>query len=206
MDESAKVKKHIKVLLLGDQSVGKTSLRSQLVYKVFSYAYKSTVGADYLTSAIDVSDERIILQIWDTAGQERFNSITKAFYRGTDVAILCYDITRADSFYHIENWLEQFSANCNVTRPSILIVGNKCDKDPLRQVSLRQSKEFVSLSCEHMIRDIDKDVIEVSAKDHTQVEELFRRVAEIGSMRKEHQMMEFDTVDVDIVPRGSRCC
>lgn len=89
----------VKVVLLGDQSVGKTSLRSQYLYRYFSSMYKATIGADFLMKRVRTPDDQIMdLQIWDTAGQERFNAVSRAFYRGADIGVIVYDITNAESF------------------------------------------------------------------------------------------------------------
>ena len=83
----------LKVVILGDSGVGKTSLMNQYVNKRFSAQYKATIGADFLTKEVMIDDKLVTLQIWDTAGQERFQSLGVAFYRGADACILVYDIT-----------------------------------------------------------------------------------------------------------------
>ena len=81
----------LKVIILGDSGVGKTSLMNQFVNKKFSNQYKATIGADFLTKEVMVDDRLVTMQIWDTAGQERFQSLGVAFYRGADscVLVLC---------------------------------------------------------------------------------------------------------------------
>ncbi|AOA62446.1 Putative GTP-binding protein [Komagataella phaffii CBS 7435] len=190
----------IKVLLIGDQGVGKSSIRRQLYYKVFSESYKATIGADYLTSKIHVNeyDEEVILQIWDTAGQERFNSISQIYYRGTDICIIVYDICNSDSFYNLNIWVQQFLNNCQVSRPTIMIVGNKLDKSVLRQISLRQAREFSEEIQADLVEDVSQDVIEVSARDFTQIENLFQRAALLALQRQNSEnvpSLTFDSVD-----------
>ena len=82
MSSSKKV--FLKVVVLGDMAVGKTSLMNRFVNNRFSHQYKSTLGADFLSKEVTVDDRTINLQIWDTAGQERFQSLGVAFYRGAD--------------------------------------------------------------------------------------------------------------------------
>ncbi|KAH2036608.1 hypothetical protein KXW85_002061 [Aspergillus fumigatus] len=84
----------LKVIILGDSGVGKTSLMNQYVNKKFSASYKATIGADFLTKEVLV-DDRLI---WDTAGQERFQSLGVAFYRGADCCVLVYDVNNSKSF------------------------------------------------------------------------------------------------------------
>merc|ERR1711908_4932 len=94
----------LKVIILGDSGVGKTSLMNQYVNKRFSGQYKATIGADFLTKEIMIDDKLVTIQIWDTAGQERFQSLGVAFYRGADACILVYDITNAKSFERLDMW------------------------------------------------------------------------------------------------------
>eukprot|EP01084_Bolivina_argentea_P049714 91424_1 len=89
---SHKKKILLKVVILGDASVGKTSIRNRFVNDKFSKEYKATIGADFLTKEIFIDDKSVTIQIWDTAGQERFQSLGVAFYRGSDSCILLYDI------------------------------------------------------------------------------------------------------------------
>ncbi|TPX69100.1 hypothetical protein SpCBS45565_g02704 [Spizellomyces sp. 'palustris'] len=78
----------LKVVLLGDGGVGKTSLRYQFIHKRFTLAYKATIGADFITREVETEDGRkVAMQIWDTAGQERFQSLGIAFYRGADACV-----------------------------------------------------------------------------------------------------------------------
>lgn len=78
----------LKVVILGDSGVGKTSLMNQYVNKKFTNQYKATIGADFLTKEVIVDDRVVTMQIWDTAGQERFQSLGVAFYRGADCCVL----------------------------------------------------------------------------------------------------------------------
>lgn len=85
---AARKKVLLKVIILGESGVGKTSLMNQYVNKKFSNQYKATIGADFLTKEVIVDDRVVTMQIWDTAGQERFQSLGVAFYRGADCCVL----------------------------------------------------------------------------------------------------------------------
>ncbi|ODV63318.1 Rab family GTPase [Ascoidea rubescens DSM 1968] len=224
----------IKVLLIGDPAVGKTSIRAQFVHHVFSNAYRATVGGDYLTTKIklneipnlnnnnnnnnnsisnnnndtnnnsnSIENDEAILQIWDTAGQERFNSIGRTFYRGTDVAILVYDISNPNSFYNLSKWANDFLENVHVSKPSIIIVGNKLDK-PINDhlISLRQCKDFVLNNNDSFIdeylNNLNDDIFQISAKDFNQVQSIFKRVTYLGlkSLEQNHQVFNFDNIDI----------
>merc|ERR1712100_754048 len=98
----------LKVIILGDSGVGKTSLMHQYVSKKFSNQYKATIGADFLTKEVQVEDRLVTMQIWDTAGQERFQSLGVAFYRGADCCVLVYDVNTAKTFENLDNWRDEF--------------------------------------------------------------------------------------------------
>jgi small GTP-binding protein len=123
-----------KLVVLGSQGVGKTSLVHRYVKNAFIPPNKaqSTVGASFLTTRVNdpESGTTIRLQIWDTAGQERFRSISRLYYRGAHAAILCYDVTSKKSFEDMGVWLKELKEHCGVQHGSDLIihvVGTKSD-------------------------------------------------------------------------------
>jgi small GTP-binding protein len=128
-----------KLVVLGSQAVGKTSLVHRFVHASFipSSQVVSTVGASFITKKVVDADSGTLvrLQIWDTAGQERFRSISKLYYRGANAAILCYDVTSPASFTEISHWLHEIRAN--LPDDAILhIVGTKADliaEDPSKR-------------------------------------------------------------------------
>ena len=154
----------LKVIILGDSGVGKTSLMNQFVNKKFSNQYKATIGADFLTKEVMVDDRLVTMQIWDTAGQESFRSITRSYYRGAAGALLVYDVTRRDTFEHLASWLEDAKqhANPNMT---IMLVGNKADLEHRRAVAKEEGAAFAE---EHGLL-----FLETSAKTSANVEEAF---------------------------------
>uniref|UniRef100_A0A8C5N147 Rab7 n=1 Tax=Leptobrachium leishanense TaxID=445787 RepID=A0A8C5N147_9ANUR len=98
----------LKVIILGDSGVGKTSLMNQYVNKKFTNQYKATIGADFLTKEVMVDDRLVTMQIWDTAGQERFQSLGVAFYRGADCCVLVFDVTAPNTFKTLDSWRDEF--------------------------------------------------------------------------------------------------
>lgn len=126
-----------KIVVLGSQGVGKTSLVHRYVKGFSPSNTASTVGASFLTKrVVDIDTGAVVrLQIWDTAGQERFRSISKLYYRGANAAILCYDITEASSFTEMGRWLSELREN--LAEDTILhVVGTKADivtEDPSRR-------------------------------------------------------------------------
>ncbi|TID24885.1 ras-domain-containing protein [Venturia nashicola] len=126
-----------KIVVLGSQGVGKTSLVHRYVKNAFQQSIHSTIGASFLTKRVVDSESSTVvrLQIWDTAGQERFRSISKLYYRGANAALLCYDITSAASFTEMTHWLLELRAN--LPEDTILhVVGTKSDivaQDPSKR-------------------------------------------------------------------------
>ncbi|KAH7836311.1 hypothetical protein Vadar_034516 [Vaccinium darrowii] len=137
----------LKVIVLGDSGVGKTSLMNQYVHKRFSQQYKATIGADFVTKELQIDDRLVTLQIWDTAGQERFQSLGVAFYRGADCCVLVYDVNVMRSFDTLDNWHEEFLKQANPPDPKtfpFILLGNKIDIDGgnSRVVSEKKAREW----------------------------------------------------------------
>ena len=92
----------LKILMIGDTSVGKSSLMKRFAEDVFSETILSTVGVDFKIRCLDIDGQRVKLQIWDTAGQERFGGITSTYYRGSHGVIVVFDVTKRNSFVNIK--------------------------------------------------------------------------------------------------------
>lgn len=123
-----------KLVVLGSQGVGKTSLVHRYVKNAFIPPNKAqpTVGASFLTTRVNDAESgaTIRFQIWDTAGQERFRSISRLYYRGANAAILCYDVTSKQSFEEMGTWLQELRDNCGPEAENDMIlhiVGTKSD-------------------------------------------------------------------------------
>jgi len=164
----------LKVIILGDSGVGKTSLMNQYVNKKFSKQYKATIGADFLTKEVMVDDKLVTMQIWDTAGQERFQSLGVAFYRGADSCVLVYDITDQKSFDSLSGWKEEFLVQAAPQAPEefpFVCIGNKLDlADSQRNVALSRAKDWCG-------NHNSMPIFEASAKDATNVDTAFREIA-----------------------------
>lgn len=130
----------LKIIVLGDSGVGKTSLMSRYVQKKFSPHFKATIGADFLHKDVTLDDRLTTLQIWDTAGQERFMSLGVAFYRGSDACVLVYDICDQKSFENLNNWKKEFVdyAGGSSDQLPFVLLGNKGDLDDQRAVDEKQ--------------------------------------------------------------------
>jgi Ras-related protein Rab-7A len=138
----------LKLLLLGDAGVGKTSLLNQFVNREFTAQYKATIGSDFSSKQLDVDGKFVTLQIWDTAGQERFQSLGPTFYRGTDCCILVYDVTRPPSFESINKWRSEFSQQLGLSNADdfpFLLFGNKSDL-PSKAVQPSAAREYAEMN------------------------------------------------------------
>lgn len=115
-----------KIVLIGNSSVGKSSLLLRFADDIFEDTYISTIGVDFKIRSLELDGKTIKLQIWDTAGQERFRSISHTYYRGAHGIIIIYDITDKKSFDDVVTWLSEIESygNENVRK---LIIGNKID-------------------------------------------------------------------------------
>ena len=105
----------MKIVIIGDSGVGKTSLLQQYMHDKMNSSTKPTIGADFSKKNINIDGQDVTLQIWDTAGQERFQSLGYAFYRGADCCALVYDITNSTSFENLEKWKQGFIENASPT-------------------------------------------------------------------------------------------
>ena len=140
-----------KLVVLGSQGVGKTSLVHRFVKNAFipSDKAQSTVGASFLTTRVNDPEAgtAIRLQIWDTAGQERFRSISRLYYRGAQAAILCYDVTNTRSFEDMGVWLRELKENCGGDI-IVQVVGTKADvvaaEPKKREVSFERCIGYVA--------------------------------------------------------------
>eukprot|EP00758_Cryptobia_borreli_P009015 Tbor_TRINITY_DN5439_c3_g1::TRINITY_DN5439_c3_g1_i1::g.24360::m.24360/K07897/RAB7A; Ras-related protein Rab-7A len=176
-------KQLLKIIIMGDSGVGKTSLMQQYVTKKFDDRYKATIGADFLTKEIEINGQAVCMQIWDTAGQERFQSLGSAFYRGADACILVFDLTNAESFSHLSMWIDEF--NLQAGSRDCVLIGNKVDLPDKRAVLQKAAIAW----CQN--KDSNVKYFETSAKESTGVEEAFLAVATEALNKKK-------TVDEDL--------
>jgi len=158
-----------KLVFLGEQSVGKTSLITRFMYDSFDNTYQATIGIDFLSKTMYLEDRTIRLQLWDTAGQERFRSLIPSYIRDSTVAVVVYDITSSNSFHQTSKWIDDVRTERG-SDVIIMLVGNKTDLSDKRQVSTDEG--------ERKAKELNVMFIETSAKAGYNVKQLFRRVAE----------------------------
>ena len=174
--------KHLlKIIVLGDSGVGKTSLINRYVNKKFSSQYRTTIGADFMTKELLIDNKLLMMQIWDTAGQERFNSLGVAFYRGADGCILVFDLTNIDSYKSIELRKDEFLIQSCQQEPEkfpFILIGNKLDlaNETGRAISERKIEELNNLQYGNLL---NFKYFETSAKLGMEVDRSFY---ELGKM------------------------
>ncbi|KAJ4825060.1 Ras- protein RABA5b [Turnera subulata] len=156
-----------KIVLIGDSAVGKSNLLSRFARNEFDNNSKATIGVEFQTQVVDIDGKEIKAQIWDTAGQERFRAVTSAYYRGAVGALVVYDITRRTTFDSVKRWLEELDTHCDTTAAKML-VGNKCDLENIREVSVEEGK--------NLAEEEKLFFMETSALDSTNVEAAFEVV------------------------------
>eukprot|EP00123_Amoebidium_parasiticum_P012308 comp21269_c0_seq1/m.29009 comp21269_c0_seq1/g.29009 ORF comp21269_c0_seq1/g.29009 comp21269_c0_seq1/m.29009 type:complete len:208 (-) comp21269_c0_seq1:545-1168(-) len=185
-----------KLVFLGEQSVGKTSLITRFMYDTFDSTYQATIGIDFLSKTMYLEDRTLRLQLWDTAGQERFRSLIPSYIRDSSVAVVVYDITNRTSFLQTTKWIEDVRTERG-NDVIIILVGNKTDLGEKRQVTKEEG--------EGKARELNVMHIETSAKAGHNVKQLFRQVAAAlpGLDTTNDTKAKADMVDVTLDPGNS---
>ena len=157
----------LKILLIGDSFVGKTSLLLKYCDGQFPEAHMATIGVELKDKIINVGKGKVRLQIGDTSGQERFRSITQNFYRNADGILFVYDVTNRESFSHIKDWLMDSQVeDSDIKR---ILVGNKIDLEDKRAIDAEKMNTFAEskkMKC-----------FETSAKSGENVENIFKEIS-----------------------------
>jgi Ras-related protein Rab-1A len=156
----------LKLLIIGDSSVGKTSMLLSYTDNYFPESHLATIGVEYKVKEIVTDKFNISLQIWDTAGQERFRSITKSFFRNTNGIIFVYDVTCRKSFQSVKEWIKDSELHDNGFDK--ILCGNKIDLKEKREVNFDELEEF------GMKKKIE--VMEISAKENIKIDDAFQKI------------------------------
>jgi len=159
----------MKVVLLGQSSVGKSSLVLRFVQDRFIPNTEGTIGAAFLVKSLPLTGETVKFEIWDTAGQERYHSLAPMYYRGAQAAIIVFDLSSRDSFDKAQIWVDELREKSSPDQ-IVAFVANKLDIQDKRQVSKEEGENYAS---QH-----DLLYLETSAKDGTNVNELFKLLAD----------------------------
>ena len=156
--------KSIKVILLGDSCVGKSSLIERFKSNSFNSKQTATITLEHHNLIIKVNSSIVRMQIWDTAGQEKFDSIASTYYKSADVVIFVYSINIRNSFERVSQWAKQVEEYSSIDEQQIrILIGNKVDLNNERVVSTDEGKDLAKkIGCVHFV--------EVSCKDKTNEE------------------------------------
>lgn len=174
-----------KIILLGDSSVGKTSIIVRFCDDEYSGQGTATVGIDSKTKYLKRNGKKIELTIWDTAGQERFRSIAKNFYKSVDGILLVFDKSQKKTFNNIKKWYNELKQSVDIEQVAIIIVGNKSDIEDA-EVDLETANNFTS---QYKI-----EYFETSAKLNTNIDETFGTLID--------EMMKKDNENKRKIKRG----
>lgn len=132
---------NVKIVIIGEAGVGKTSLMSKFVTNTFSDQMQPTIGCDIQNKSMIVEGRKVDVRLWDTAGCERFQTMLPLYYRGCHGAILVYDVTRRETFNKLRDWLVELENNLTNDNAIVMIIGNKIDKTG-RQVSKEEGNNY----------------------------------------------------------------
>ncbi|EJD53162.1 GTP binding protein [Auricularia subglabra TFB-10046 SS5] len=202
-DFSSSPLKRTKIVLLGDQSVGKTSLITRFMYDTFDNTYQATIGIDFLSKTMYLEDRTVRLQLWDTAGQERFRSLIPSYIRDSSVAIVVFDITNRASFLSTTKWIDDVRSERG-SDVIIVLVGNKADLSDKRQVTHEEATNKAT--------EMNIMFMETSAKAGHNVKSLFKKIAmSLPGVEKEasadaqNAKIDVKNTPVNEVPEASTC-
>ncbi|KAK9901980.1 hypothetical protein WJX75_000168 [Coccomyxa subellipsoidea] len=167
----------MKIVLLGEGRVGKTSLMARFIHNSFKEDQQATIQAAFMSRQLQIDSQQVEVALWDTAGQERFHSLAPLYYRDADAALLVYDITDRDTLERVRHWVKELRT---VVGDAIVltIVGNKSDLARERTVPEQVSAEFAqSIGAQH---------VSVSAKTGQGIEAaVFNTAQKVLASRKE---------------------
>ena len=163
--------RELKVVLIGDASVGKTSILNRYITGSHSHNISPTLGAAFTTKLVESNGENVKLQIWDTSGEERYRSMAPLYYRGASVVLLVFDLTLEESFKNVGSWLEQLKSHVNLKQTLLILIGNKLDRvaDGIDRVPENDARSYAE--------SINAKYFESSAVTGENVESIFDAVA-----------------------------
>ena len=160
----------MKIIVIGNGRVGKSTLAIKFVKNVFTTEYKQTLGVDFLNikKYVKKIDQTIDFYIWDTAGQDHFNAITRRYYRGADACLIVFSINDKESFNQVKSWHKKMTTECGDI-PTALVMS---------KIDLKSERKVSDEEAEKLAKELNIKLFYVSSKDGIMVEECFEYLAE----------------------------
>lgn len=166
-----------KIILIGDMSVGKTSLVNRFMGFEFSENYTCTISADFKIKSLSIDPSTgAELTVWDTCGQEKYRSITRQYFKDVHGIVLVYDVHNDNSFNGLSSWLDEIKNNCNKD-VSIVLVGNKIDLDD-RKILKEQGNDFASKNGMMYVETSSKEGININSPFEKLAIEIIKKIKE----------------------------
>ena len=189
----------IKLLIVGDSTVGKSNFICRFTEDRFVENYMASTGIDLKTTSIEIEGKTIKLQLWDTAGQEKYRSITKSLFLKAQGIIALYDITSESSFVNLKNWLILINEECIPDIP-IIIIGNKIDLEDQRIIVKEKAIEYA--------KQKNIEYIETSSKTGENIEKAIHLITSKVLEKADYNSDFSFTLDSGTVKRKAKhvCC
>ena len=192
----------VKIILIGESSVGKTSLIRQFIDHYFTEKRLATIGHDILQKEINLSeDKKIILTIWDTCGQEQYRTINQLFVKNAKLVLFVYDITKKKSFEELKNFWYEFVTSILGKNIIFGIAANKSDLYQNEEVNINDAKNFAL--------KIDAILKETSAKNFESINSLIHDMVFkfIEKIEKDSNLEENNNIVIEKNKKNkNRCC
>ena len=218
-DDSPSFDLSFKIIIVGDQGVGKSCLAIKASRNYFEDFYSPTVGFEFVSFNVRVQEKIIKLQIWDTCGQEVYRSLISSFFRSASLAIVVYSIDSEDSFNNIEKWLNDIKTQSNPD-VKIFLIGNKADLEDKRRITKDQGEKLCS---DHKLAffmetsaktgfNVQNVFIQVAKELYKQHEEIKDRVTRPGTMislpaeENNNKVDKLEIEEEDKIKRKKTCC
>jgi small GTP-binding protein len=187
----------VKVVLVGESSVGKTSLASIAHDESLSGDYTPTVGASFVVKSFAVDGAEVRLHVWDTAGQERYRALTPMYYRDAQCVVLVYAIDDGDSFERLKSWRRDIENECDPA-PRLVVVGNKLDLVARRAVAAE--------TAEAVAAEMGAQFYEISAREQPSgVIAIFAQIARDACQVREHKAVRQIAEVCPVAPAKKAC-
>ena len=189
----------IKILVVGDSTVGKTNFIRMFIENKFNQNYMTTSGIDLKTSSIEIKNKKIRVQLWDTAGQEKYKAITKNLFLKVQAALIVYDITNEETFNNLKTWVRSIKDECG-KQIQMLIIGNKNDLNEERVVDKNIAMEYA--------KEEKIDYLETSSKTGDNIQKAISLLCEKVLENTEFTNDFSFTLDATAISQKnkSKCC